>query len=43
LKANIITYRKDFEDEWLLIKNTLGNYTEFFPGLGDPEMYDKIY
>ena len=44
LKKDILNYKKEFEDEYALIYNTLskGDYGDYFPGIDDPERKDDI-
>lgn len=42
LKATIIQYRKDFDEEWELCYKTFQNYEKYFPGLSDPSKKDHF-
>lgn len=44
LKKDIIHYRKEFDDEWELIYNTLSKnaYTDYFPGICDPDKKEEL-
>lgn len=36
LKMTILNYKKEYEEEWLLVKKTLELYPLLFPGINDP-------
>ncbi len=43
LKATILNYKKEFEEEWILVKKALDLYPNLFPGIKDQELYDDMH
>ena len=43
LKATILNYKKEYEEEWTLVKQTLDLYPALFNGITDPEQQGKMY
>jgi hypothetical protein len=41
LKASILAYRVDFDEEWDLCYKVLRQYDKYFPGLADESKYEQ--
>ena len=41
LKASILAYRVDFDEEWDLCYKVLKQYDKYFPGLADESKYEQ--
>ena len=43
LKITILNYKKEYEEEWILVKKTLDLYPNLFPGINDVLQHENMY